>query len=73
MVTIFNLPPIIFAIVMIGLASGLILLGYYIGRQLTYFEVEMDMDDLEQERDFYKTKYTALRRKNEALSKGNHR
>lgn len=56
MVTIFNLPPIIFALVVGALMLSCILLGYYIGRCIAYTEIEEDCDDYEREIEYWKTK-----------------
>lgn len=62
MITIFNLPPVIFALVVGALAICCMLIGYYVCKMIVYDEVEMDISDLEDERDFYKRKYNQLKK-----------
>lgn len=62
MITIFNLPPVIFALVVGALAICCILIGYNVCKMIVYDEVEMDISDLEDERDFYKRKYNQLKK-----------
>lgn len=59
--TIFNLPPVIYIIVIIGLMLSCFLLGYYIAMCIAYTEIEEDCEDYEQEIEYLRFKLHELK------------
>lgn len=52
----FNLPPVIYALVIIGLMLACFMLGYYMARCIAYTEIEEDIENYERELEYLRYK-----------------